>query len=319
MNIDKIITRLGLQKAKLRGDELSASCPFAKDTHTKGHDHSPSWSLNLDRLVYNCFTCGERGTLEDLVEYILDVDTPHALDVIIGEFDIDPLEHKFETVAKPKRVVAPTMYFPEGRLAEFDKVDAPYELYVGIVENVYDESIECKIYPVRDRKGRLVGAVARSLKGRFHQNMWGFTKSNFLLGEQDIVEGERVCIVEGPGDMGAMKEAGVHNVVALMGSKPSKVQTHKLVTLSDSFLVWPDKDEAGNSVLTWAINDLERVADEVLYVNPYTQLLEDENDPKDVFLKRGSNGIFEVMGNAKTSLLHEATQTGVLDKCPPNC
>jgi DNA primase len=320
MKIDKIVEVLGLQKAKIRDDELSACCPFAKETHEKGYDKNPSWSLNLDQLVYNCFTCGERGTLEDLVCYVLDIDVPHALDVIIGDFDIDPLEHEFKVVTKPKLIELPTMYFPEGKLAEFDRVeDITYEMYTGVLTDVYDREIECKIYPVRDRNTRLVGAVARSLEGRFHKNMWGFHKADFLLGEEEITEGEQIIIVEGPGDRAALREARFHNVVALMGSKPSKTQTLKLIALSNRFIIWPDKDDAGKNIISWGINTLEPLADEVLYVNPFMELNADENDPKDAFIKRGAIGIRNLLRGAKTSIEYEAIKAGVLDKQVGGC
>ena len=41
-------------------------CPFHKD----GNEQKPSFGINLDSGFYNCFTCGRKGNIEDLIDNI---------------------------------------------------------------------------------------------------------------------------------------------------------------------------------------------------------------------------------------------------------
>lgn len=64
-----LLQRLGVSNTIVKGDEVYCPCPFSAWTHAGGTDTHPSFSVKISvgRSVYNCFTCGERGSLNTLV------------------------------------------------------------------------------------------------------------------------------------------------------------------------------------------------------------------------------------------------------------
>ena len=71
MNIEQIAEELGLTKTKLRGDELTASCPLHDDRH-------PSFSINTDTGLWLCQSQCGGGALPELVRRVLDISRKEA-------------------------------------------------------------------------------------------------------------------------------------------------------------------------------------------------------------------------------------------------
>lgn len=63
VRVDEVLDELGIRIQHIHRGEHWASCPLP--THP-GADASPSWSINEESLVYNCFVCGG-GNLPGLV------------------------------------------------------------------------------------------------------------------------------------------------------------------------------------------------------------------------------------------------------------
>lgn len=55
----EITRRLGINTDKLRDNKGLTNCPFHSDRH-------PSFSIDLERGIYNCFSCASKGTLKNL-------------------------------------------------------------------------------------------------------------------------------------------------------------------------------------------------------------------------------------------------------------
>ncbi|MFA5558175.1 MAG: toprim domain-containing protein [Methanofastidiosum sp.] len=283
---------LGLRKVKIRGDEIHASCPFS-ERHFSGRDNHPSFSINIDKGVFNCFSCGARGTIEELVSQLKRVTISEALSMLEG-FGFSKLDRELR---KQEEYERPEI-LPEGLLLYYDKVeDAFAETYRGIVDDQ-----ECLIYPVRNISGKLVGALARSVDGKFHKVMWNMQKKLYLYGE-DKHESERpLVIVEGPGDVIALRKSGVSNVVGLMGVNISDEQVEKLLLMTSHFIVWLDKDRAGAKGMNIAHRKLENRG-LVKYVDPWKAGI-DGKDPKDCYENQGKEKVQEIIMNAKTFFEH---------------
>lgn len=284
-----LIDNLKLRKTRIRGDELFASCPFS-NRHLSGEDRHPSFSINLEKGVYNCFSCGSRGTLEELLSDVHGISIQHACE-ILEELGFDRLNRELS-----KQVVEEIPeIIPEGILYYFDKVDNDYiELYQG-----EEDGKDCLIYPVRDREGKLVGALARAKNEHWHKVMWNMNKKKYLYGENLVEKEKPLVIVEGPGDLLALKKAGVTNVVALMGVSLSDEQVEKLLDLSSLLIVWLDRDKAGAKGMNTFIYKMEKRAS-IYYVDPWKQLTEEVKDPKDVYEQLGADKVHEIINNAKT-------------------
>lgn len=255
-----------------------------------------SFALEGFILTGNCFSCGSRGTLEDLVADIVGCTYLEATDFLegIGYYQLDFIYDealKFELKKEEGEKV-----LPEILLSQFTKVENVYETYEGTV----DER-ECIIFPIRNIEGQLVGATARSKEGRWHKNLWHIAKKFYLMGENEVKGSCPLVIVEGPKDMIAIKKSGYNNAVALMGVEVSDFQIAKLLILADDFVVWLDKDEAGKRGTGKLVEALEPLAN-VKYVNPFKALTETEKDANNVFEQRGPETVLSLIERAKTFL-----------------
>ena len=65
INVEATLTALGIE-GTLRGSELSAPCPMHEDRVGRP-DANPSWSINIDTGLLNCFSCGYRGSVITLI------------------------------------------------------------------------------------------------------------------------------------------------------------------------------------------------------------------------------------------------------------
>ena len=301
MTHETLIKSLGLERAKVRGNEIHACCPFASVTHVSGHDKNPSFSLNIEKGVYNCFTCGKRGVIEELVEDLLNVSRMNAI-AFLEDIGFSRLDLALQAFEREKYLPSGELDFfiPEAILESFKLIDKTNEIYQGEV----DEH-NCLVYAVRNYLGQLVGAVARSTEGRWHSILWSMEKSHYLYGEDKLPHRDELyplIIVEGVGDCIAVRQSiGFNDVVALMGAHASDIQVNKLLRFADTFVVWLDNDDAGYKGVSRLFKSLEPRAFEVMYVGP-DEMPQGCKDPRDVFQTYGPEKVKEVVSNAQTFL-----------------
>jgi|GEM_PF-3019581 len=293
MKNEELAEKLKLKRVKIRGEEIHASCPFP-ERHTSGHDRTPSFSINIDKGVYNCFSCNSRGTIEELVSEVLSISISAAFETL-QEWGFD----KLSRVMLEKEVSTRPEVLPEGLLLYYDKVEDEFaEIYQGDVDGQ-----ECLIYPIRNKENKLVGALARSREGRWHKVLWNTPKKLYIYGENLVEMEEPIVIVEGPGDAISLRKSGLKNVVALMGVSISDEQVEKLLSLSSNFVVWLDRDSAGATGTHSVWEKMDNRAN-MKYVDPFKALSKEEKDPRDVFEKFGPEKVKEIVSNAKTFIEH---------------
>lgn len=293
MNKEELIKLLSLRRVKIRQDEIHASCPFSH-LHASGEDKNPSFSINVDKGVYNCFACGSTGTLEELLSERMGITISKALD-ILDDLGFSPVDVSYDKLLRKEEedddeILSETVLLP------FKKIEEVYEMYEGTVEG--RDSI---IYAVRDVDKNLVGGLARSKEGRHHKILWGIKKSHYLCGEHEVEHEKELVVVEGPKDMLSIKKSGWNNVVSIMGAEVSKRQLEKLIWLSSNFIVWLDRDKAGMHGVLRFIKGLEPLG-QVRYVDPYESLTKTEKDAYDVFYQRGPGAVLSIINEAKSLL-----------------
>ena len=294
MDLNVLIRNLNLKRARTRGDEIQCSCPYT-EYHLKGTDKTPSFCLNVSKGVFFCFSCGSKGLIEELVAKTRNVSLDRAIE-LLEDWGFDRITIELARESKKQEVEE---ILPEGLLSFFDKIkDAPVEMFEGELD---DKPVT--VYPVRNMRGNLVGAIARSKEDRWHKVLWHMNKKKYLYGEHLVQREKPLLVVEGPGDAIAMKKAGIDNVVALMGITVSKEQVDKLLSLSSDFVIWLDKDEAGKKGWMTLFKRLDNRA-RVRYVNPWQALEPNEKDPRDVFEKRGAKVVQDIVYTAKSYLEH---------------
>lgn len=162
------------------------------------------------------------------------------------------------------------------------------------------------VVPVCDEQGMLLGCSGRTLQpecekcGWFHypnlacpsnklEKYWaskwvhstGFFKSLHLYNLHNakpyINESGMVVLVEGPGDVWRLEEAGVHNSVAMFGSFLSEAQLELLFSLNIAkIVVMTDLDRAGSNVITQVYEKCSRMF-EIIRVKPSAKDVGDMN------------------------------------------
>jgi DNA primase len=271
-NIRQLLERLGCQKIRKRGDEISCSCPFS-DKHKRG-DRRPSFGVKIssdDASPYNCFACGERGVLEHFA-------------VTNGYSDLVP-GYKPRSAAKkswhykrrknagafstPKNTERPIL-FKDDYLEPFIGVYSAYVRDRGIsIETARewelgkDDRHKRATFTVRDYKGRLAVVIGRDITNKSFSKYSNYvldrrlkrmvpfidrkremdflspTKSFFLYGEHKVYplvsSGERAGqdLIVVEGPMDVLAMwQWGWMTVGVLGSYPSRHQVDKLVSMT---------------------------------------------------------------------------------------
>lgn len=255
----------------------------------------------MEKGVYNCFTCGKRGVIEELVEELLHVSRINAI-AYLEDIGFSRLDLALQSFEREKYLPSGEfdLFIPEAILESFTLIDATNEIYQGEVDGQ-----NCLVYAVRNYLGQLVGAEARSTEKRWHKHLWEMKKSHYLYGEHLLPHRDEtypLIIVEGVGDCIAVRQSvGYNDVVAIMGAHASDIQVNKLLRFADTFIVWLDNDDAGYKGVSRLFKELEPRAYEVMYISP-DEMPQGCNDPRDVFQIYGTEKVKEVVNNAKTYL-----------------
>ncbi len=112
IDLDQIMDDLGIVVDHVSGKEHVALCPLHVDSN-------PSFSINSEKLVYNCFACGG-GSLPELVSKIRDISLEDAIDYLVkstSAYDEDPT--MFAT--RLKKILATTVVREEIEYPEYNE------------------------------------------------------------------------------------------------------------------------------------------------------------------------------------------------------
>jgi hypothetical protein len=144
--------------------QLSLRCPF----HKGGQESHPSFSINVDKAIYHCFTCHESGTIIKLLKMlgvppdVIDLETKGIADAIRENHRRRIIEKKSEWVTDPFRAQTPLAeavlkpyHWCPSKLVELGF--CPYLLQQ--MEIGFDKHNNRITYPVRDIYGNLAGIV----------------------------------------------------------------------------------------------------------------------------------------------------------------
>jgi DNA primase catalytic core len=144
------------------------------------------------------------------------------------------------------------------------------------------------MFPVADARGRVIGFQARKLheqdplRGKYVNSPESelFRKSNVLYGfhlaRSAILKQDRAVVVEGNTDVIALRQAGLHPVVASMGTALTERQLKELAKLTSRIYLCFDADAAGEDATLRAMELAVRAGVEVRVVT-----LPKDEDPAD--------------------------------------
>jgi 5S rRNA maturation endonuclease (ribonuclease M5) len=259
-NVYACMEELGIEIISVSDDEITGKCP-AHLERTGKVDRHPSWSVNAETGVHNCFSCGFSGNFVGLAAYCLGPDQD-AVDWVRKRGGVERAKrvldkHRGVTINELTHHEDTTLNVNEASLALF--VDPPEEAlakrgltlesaqYYGVL---WDEASGSWITPVRaPYSDRLLGWQQKN--ERFFRNRpKDMEKSKALFGLSEWVaespEPEAAMVlVESPLDVLRLHSAGIHGGVSSYGAEVSDEQMRLIISESDRLLVAMDNDKAG--------------------------------------------------------------------------
>lgn len=250
---------------KAGGQNIWIRCPNPE------HDDDgarPRCHLHLEKLLFNCFSCGAKGTLKSALR--MKHAPPEILDSIQVARFIPPRDS----------ALTPEVFLPEPILGAFDHppTDWPFidlaangtplsEDWLVYAEQLpehgigYDFKHHRVTIPIRDGKGRLVAISGRTTVGasnkyiiykreledqtprnyapKTHNYLWREWLLDDSNGPIIVTEGFKACLY--------CVLCGYNNTVAILGNKASSEQLLKLARLGKPVWFMLDNDVAGRS------------------------------------------------------------------------
>lgn len=160
------------------------------------------------------------------------------------------------------------------------------------------------MFPIRDRKGRVVGFGGRAMQDDVKPKYINspesvvFNKSNLLYG---LYEGRKQrakqwLMVEGYMDVIALAQAGIHGAVAALGTAANVEHLTTLFKLEPSLTLAFDGDQAGQNAAWRTLEIALPILNDGLQLR--FLVLPDKQDPDSLIRREGVSGFRERLANA---------------------
>jgi DNA primase len=256
-HIKSVLKSLGLEITGETGNDFLCYCPFHSNRHTS------SFSVSREKGAFICFnpSCGEAGTLQELVKRIGNKTEFEAMRFISSK-ESEVLENFDDLIAE---VMEEKPVFEEFSQETLDRlhtdlsssqVAKDYLKSRGINEESmshfglgYSASMNMVITPVHSPDGTPIGLVGRSIEGKSFKNSTNLPKSKTLFNIHRAKKiGDHVIVVESNFDAIRVHQAGFPNVVATLGGFLSAEQQHLLNRHFNRITIMTDADQAGREL-----------------------------------------------------------------------
>ena len=250
-DMEDLLDRLGIEIVSVHGDEIKAHCPAHLERKGR-EDTNPSWYINADTGVHNCFSCHFKGSVGSLVGYVQGVDSEMAKQwVNSGERN---LTKAFEKLTTPTPLQEQSIPMTESMLSAFVtppefalKSRGITSVSADYYEILWNASNDSWILPMRDPyTNKLIGWQEKWFKERRFNNYHPkISKSSTLFGYMRY-ESSSMVVVESPLDVARLASIGVLGGVAICGSAVSREQIN-LIRSAEHIIFAMDNDQAGLS------------------------------------------------------------------------
>jgi len=262
-----------LRKVRPTGNQdVMAICPF----HTKAdgtEERHPSFAMNVYNGLWYCHSCHARG---NLYTFLRDVGVPHAEIQFRYQGLIDEAEKHAPPRPDPLDPIEPTKEpLEESFLGLFDLCPTSLveeDHYPPELLRQFDVGFDVKhnriTFPLRDRRGRLVGISGRSVIPNARPRYKVYDKEYLAFGLAERATDKRailwnihniytqfsfeqdpgqkfVVVCEGFKAVMRVAQAGIPSVVGLLGSYMSVEQELMLCQLGCPILLMLDNNQAG--------------------------------------------------------------------------
>lgn len=256
-HIKAVIKGAGLEVTGETGNDYLCYCPFHSNRHTS------SFSVSKETGKFICFnpSCGEAGTLLDLIKRVMHKNDYQSLR-FISKMETESLNNFDETLAEIMEDRPDFIEFPQDTLDQlYNKLGSTekakqYLKGRGINEESmhhfklgYSENMNMVITPVHSPDGIPIGLVGRSIEGKAFKNSTNLPKSKTLFNIHRAKRiGDHVIVVESNFDAIRIHQAGFPNVVATLGGFLSNEQHHLLNRYFNHITIMTDNDIAGREL-----------------------------------------------------------------------
>lgn len=173
---------------------------------------------------------------------------------------------------------------------------------------VYDIFRNRIMFPLYNLDGKPVGFSGRIYNGEADSKYVNskesiiFKKGNLLYNYHRALsharEKHQIIVVEGFMDVIRLYTIGIKNVVATMGTAITKEHANLLMKLSKNIVLCFDGDKAGEKATISALDALEKID-----ITPKIIRLEDDLDPDDYIIKKGSDAYLTHLNNPMSSVV----------------
>lgn len=244
-------------------------CPFHYNTHT------PACEIDKNNGMFICFSCGESGSIIDMVMRTTnrnyfessrlinskkdDMDIQRIVDEAVDsslelpEFDMDLIKRMHQDLKNSGRA---REYFL-GRNINDSSME---EFMLG-----YSPNQDMVIVPVFDEFAKCLGFVARSIEGKVFKNSTGLPKSKVLF-NLNRSKRSTIIVVESSFDAIRLHQSGF-KAVATLGASVSRIQISLLQRYASSIIICPDNDDAGKKMTDKIVNNIKNKTVQVVSLN----------------------------------------------------
>ena len=256
-HIKSILKGIGLDIVGETNNDFLCYCPFHSNRHTS------SFSVSREKGAFICFnpSCGETGTLQELVKRTLDKNDFEALRFIsakeseaLNNFD-ELLSDVMEEAPDFERFPQETIDRLHADLAGCKKARDYIESRGINIDSMkyfklgYSNALDMVVTPVHSPLGDPIGIVGRSIEGKSFKNSTNLPKSKTLFNVHHAKKiGDQVIVVESNFDAIRIHQAGFPNVVATLGGFLSTEQHNILNRYFNRITIMTDADKAGRDL-----------------------------------------------------------------------
>ncbi|MFE9834054.1 toprim domain-containing protein [Streptomyces sp. NPDC005551] len=246
------LAELDLPILRVVGEEATSHC-FKHEERTGKADRHPSWACNTETGVFNCFSCGYRGSFVKLVSDVLDVDWDDAETWVRQRGGIERVNkilgrgQYLEDLLESQEV----REYTEADLALYTLPPLEARRKRGLTKDacekygvLWDPERDMWITPIRDFTGKLLGWQEKNER-HFKNRPYSVKKSQALFGFHVLPPGGTAIVVESPLDCPRIESVGVSGAVSSYGADISDIQMQMLFEHSELVIIARDNDRAG--------------------------------------------------------------------------
>lgn len=243
---------LGMQNTRQVEDEITAACPM-HEVRTGKPDRHPSFSVNSESGVFNCFSCGYKGPFVVLVRDLLKMDHSDAVLWVRARGSIERVRASLRSTVEnlPRGPVDTSKQYNEASLALFTypPVSALQKRFISLAAASHYgirwwPEKEAWITPIRDIDGEMLGWQEKNER-YFCNRPRDVKKSEHLFG-LDVFPGGWIRVVESPLDTARIFTAGLEGTVSSYGAAVSQRQIDLIIENADGVIFALDADRAGD-------------------------------------------------------------------------